>query len=99
VSKRVYGCSGHNSYDFGCSSYDLYDTDGVFTGAWMTNWAGNIGVWNRGYIQDRAYKFDYSGTFGGFLGSCLVVCSGNKHLWVGEVCGGDFISWSRGSVM
>ena len=24
---------------------------------------------------------------------------GIEHLWVGEVCGGDFIPWSRGSVM
>ena len=33
-------------------------------------------------------------------GSCLVVCSGDEHLWVGEVCGGDFspvVTW-RGHV-
>ena len=33
MSKRVYRCSGHDSYGFEYSLYDLYNTDRVFTGA------------------------------------------------------------------
>ena len=52
--ERVYRCFGYGLYDFRTKN-------GVFTGgAWMTNWIGNIGVWNRQYIQDRAYDiYDY----------------------------------------
>jgi hypothetical protein len=93
VSKRVYGYSGRDSYD-------LYDTDGVFTGALSDELGWKYSGLKSGHTQGRAYGFSIIILlYGWFLALALGICSGDEHLWVGEVCGGDFIPWSRGSVM
>ena len=48
VSKRVYGYSGRNSYD-------LYNTDGVFTGALSDELGWKHSGLKSGHIQGRAY--------------------------------------------
>jgi hypothetical protein len=72
-----------------CFGYDFYE-NGVFTG---TLRAAELG-WKHSSLESRAcagQSVRYLRLLW-FLREALVlvVCSGDEHLWVGEVCGGDF---------
>jgi hypothetical protein len=72
---------------------DYGDKNGSVASAWeITKWAGNtrcLGL-GKGRLYEvvvRESSYDLSICLSVLF---LFLCSGDEHLWVGEVCGGDF---------
>jgi hypothetical protein len=95
VSKRVYGCFGHDSYD-------LYDTDKVFTGALSDELGWKHSGLKSGHIQGRAYDgFSIIMLLYGWLLALAFgdMLRGRALVGGGSMWWGFYPYWSRGSVM